>query len=170
MGKKLFAIFTIVPLIELALLVVLGDAMGLAATLALVFATGLAGAYLAKREGLRVLRSWQESIARAAIPTDGIMSGVLVLVGGIFLVTPGVLTDVLGISLLLPPSRRAIAKVVKGYLAKQIESGDLQVRGSLGSAMGSGIGFGFGGDASDERGDDIIEVSSRRVDDTRPPN
>ncbi len=154
MGKKLFAIFTIVPLIELALLVALGDAMGLKATLALVMTTGIAGAYLAKHEGLRVLRSWQDSIATGAIPTDGIMNGALVLVGGVLLITPGILTDALGISLLVAPSRRAIASIIKVYLLKMIESGEIQV-GMLGGVNRRS--------ESQAQPDTIIEVSSIRI-------
>ena len=108
LGRQ-FLLFTLVPLVELWLLVQIGEVVGLPATLAAVVMTGALGASLAKREGLRTLHAWQESLARGQLPEEGLASGLLILVGGIFLVTPGVLTDVIGLSMLLPPLRRAAA-------------------------------------------------------------
>lgn len=107
---RLFLLFTLVPLVELYLLVSLGGAIGVWPTLALVGATGLFGAVLAKREGLRVLGSWQRSIAQGDIPREGLSSGALVLMGAVLLVTPGILTDVLGLALLFPPTRRGVSR------------------------------------------------------------
>lgn len=155
-GKKLFVLLTVVPLLELALLVVLGDLMGLAATLALVITTALAGAYLSKREGLRVLRSWQESLALGRLPTDAIMSGVLVLAGGIFLITPGVLTDALGILLLIPPTRRWIARRVERRLASRLARLSTSASGFNGGGLG-----GFVAAAGAETDFIDVEASSR---------
>ena len=156
MGKKLFLLFTLVPLLELSLLILLGDLMGLQATVGLVFITGFAGAYLAKREGLRVLKEWQHSISQAALPSDGIMNGALVLVGGILLITPGVLTDVLGMSLLLPPSRRWIGRKVHLYVQKAIAEGRIQV-------SGAGISP-FGDQSSAYQDHTIIDTEAHSVD------
>ena len=101
--------FTLVPVLELYLLIAVGGAIGAPATIGLVLATGLLGAVLAKREGMRVLRAWQEAMARGQIPEEGLASSLLVLVGGVLLVTPGVLTDVVWLALLAPPTRRALA-------------------------------------------------------------
>lgn len=127
MGRILFILFTVVPLVELYLLVLLGRHMGAWASLGLVLVTGVLGAVLAKGEGLRVLRRWQESLARGEMPEEGLLSGVLVLVGGVLLVTPGVLTDVAGVLLLLPPTRRLVAARVRRWLERRVVSGQVRV-------------------------------------------
>ncbi len=120
---KLLLLFTIVPLVELFLLVLLGNAVGFWPTLALVIVTAVAGTFLAKREGLKVWRAWRESIARGEMPEEGILGGVLVLLGGELLITPGVLTDVAGVLLLIPASRRFVAKHVRARLEDRIAQG-----------------------------------------------
>ncbi len=118
---RLLLLFTLVPLVEVYLLVTLGGLLGPAATVGLVLVTGAVGAFLARHEGSRVLREWQSSVAQGELPEEGVVSSVLVLVGGVLLVTPGVLTDIVGLSLLIPPSRKAIAKVVKRRLEAKME-------------------------------------------------
>ncbi|TPV93702.1 MAG: FxsA family protein [Myxococcales bacterium FL481] len=124
---RLLLLFTVVPAVELYLLVSLGGVLGGLPTVGLVLVTGLVGAFLAKREGLRVLQDWRSSIARGQLPADGITSGLLVLVGGVLLVTPGVLTDVVGLSLLVPPLRRQVAAVIARRAQRAMTQGTLQV-------------------------------------------
>ncbi|GAB5542284.1 MAG: FxsA family protein [Sandaracinaceae bacterium] len=125
---KLFLLFTLVPIAETYLLYLMGRYMGWLPTLLLVVFTGVLGAALAKREGLKVWRSWSEALAEARMPEEGILGGVLVLVGGVLLVTPGVLTDVTGMLLLVPPSRRFIAKHVRARLEERFQQGSHTVR------------------------------------------
>lgn len=152
---RLFLLFTIVPLAELYLLLEIGEWMGAGPTIALVLVTGLLGATLARREGARVLRSWQESMAQMQMPEEGVLSGVLVLVGGVLLVTPGVITDVVGLSLLFPPTRRVFAKVVKRWAEKRFEVRTLQ----MGDQFGDQFGGGFGGGPFGEP-EDVIDVEA----------
>lgn len=119
MFKYLLLAFTVVPFIELYLLLAIGREVGFWPTVGGVLLTGLIGAWLAKKEGLRVLRRWQESLAQGRMPEEGLVSGVLVLVGGVLLVSPGVLTDFVGIFLLFPPTRRLIA----GLVLRRVERG-----------------------------------------------
>ncbi len=126
MGKFLL-LFTIVPLLELYLLLLLGELMGFWPTVGLVLLTGVVGAWLAKSEGLRVFRKWQAALAEGRMPEEGVLGGLLVLVGGVLLVTPGVLTDVTGLLLLLPPSRRLIARGVQAHFEKRIQDGTVRV-------------------------------------------
>jgi UPF0716 protein FxsA len=116
---KLLLLFTVVPVVELYLLIAIGQNVGAGPTIALVLGTGLLGAWLAKREGARVLRNWQDSMARGEIPKEGVISSVLVLLGGVLLVTPGVVTDVMGLFLLLPWTRRLVANVVRKRLEQR---------------------------------------------------
>lgn len=125
---KLLLLFTIVPLLEVYLLYALGSVLGFWPTVAIVLVTGFMGAFLAKREGLKVWRAWREAIARGELPEDGLVGGVLVLLGGVLLVAPGVLTDVTGLLLLIPPTRRVIANVVRARLQKRIEQGSMGFR------------------------------------------
>ncbi len=147
MGRWLFLLFTVVPLVELYLLLWLGDRLGFAATVALVLFTGVVGATLAKLEGLRVMREWQEALGAGKMPTDGVMGGLLILVGGVLLVTPGVLTDLTGFLLLIPPTRRLVMKVLRRRLEAGIASGNVRVQtmggfGGFGSTPGRPAGRG----------------------------
>jgi UPF0716 protein FxsA len=109
--------FLVVPLVELWLLLRVGDVIGFWPTVGLVVAMAVLGAWLAKREGLRVLQSWQRALAEFRVPEEGVTSGVLVLVGAVLLMTPGVLTDLVGIAFLVPASRRLIAPVLEKHLS-----------------------------------------------------
>ena len=108
-------------MLELYLLITIGQSLGAAATVAIVLVTGMLGAALARREGSRVLQAWQEATARGEMPKDGLVASGLVLVGGILLITPGVLTDVTGLLLLVPVTRRFIAKFVRGWLLRRFK-------------------------------------------------
>lgn len=134
---KLLALFTIVPLVELALLIFIGERVGLWPTVGLVFVTGGLGAWLAKREGLRVLREWQASLARGQMPEEGVLGGLLVLVGGVLLITPGVVTDLTGLLLLLPPTRRLVAARVRKAVERRIGDGSIRVVDLSGGGFGA---------------------------------
>ena len=162
---RLFLLFTLVPALELWLLISIGGWLGALPTLGLVVATGLAGAALAKREGFRVLRSWQEAGARGELPKDGIISSALVLVGGVLLVTPGVVTDFVGLALLVPAARRFAAAQIKQRLEKRFE---LQSAGpSMFFAMG-GPGSAADGEVIDvdahEPAEDVDDLEVTNVD------
>jgi UPF0716 protein FxsA len=126
-AKYLFLAFTVVPLLELYLLIGIGRQVGVLPTLGMVLVSGLLGAWLAKREGRRVLRNWRAATAEGRLPEDGILSGALVLVGGVLLVTPGVVTDVAGFLLLIPVTRRFIASRLRRVLERQMQAGTLRV-------------------------------------------
>lgn len=143
---RLFLLFTLIPLLEVFLLVQLTQATSLATTFFFVIATGVLGAYFAKREGARVIREWQTATRSGRMPAEGILGGVLVLVGGTLLVAPGVLTDVVGLLLLFPPTRRAIAPLVRRWLERRIANGSIHVSGFRSGPPG-GRGPGAGANA-----------------------
>jgi UPF0716 protein FxsA len=134
---KLFVLFTALPLVDLWLLLQIGQVLGFWSTVALVVLTGMAGAWLARTEGFRVVREWQRAIAEGRLPAEGVLSGALVLAGGLLLVTPGVLTDVLGLALLFPPSRRLVAAALRRWLARQVQAGRIRVVGVSRGARGA---------------------------------
>lgn len=127
MGKLLLFLFTVVPLVELYLLLWVGRLLGFGPTVGIVVATGLLGAALAKREGIRVLSKWQAALAEGRVPEEGLLEGVLVFVGGLFLITPGVLTDAFGLLMLIPPTRRLMARFVRSRIEKGVRSGKVRV-------------------------------------------
>lgn len=115
---RIFLLFTLVTLVELAILVPLSSAIGILPTLAMVVVTGLLGAWLAKREGVRVLSQAQQRLQRGEMPTSELLDGVCVLIAGAFLMTPGVLTDVVGFLLLTPAGRRPLHTLSKRWMER----------------------------------------------------
>ena len=133
---RLALLFVIVPLLELALLIEIGQVVGFLPTMALVVLTGVTGAWLTRLEGLRTLVKLRDDLARGQLPGQAIMDGMSILVGGALLLTPGILTDLVGFSLLLPPTRRAIQRRVRESLEQHIQDGaiEMTVLGSRGWA------------------------------------
>jgi UPF0716 protein FxsA len=123
---RLALLFVIIPVLELILLVELGQMVGLMPTLALVVLTGVAGAALARAEGMRVFWAFQKEVASGRLPGQALQDGIAVLVGGAFLLTPGILTDLAGFSLLLPPTRRWVQRRVRRALERRIQEGTVQ--------------------------------------------
>lgn len=97
--------FIVVPLAELAVIIAVGDLIGLLPTLLLLLLVSAAGAWLSKREGLAAWRRFQLALAEGRVPTVEVADGAMILLAGALLLTPGFLTDVVGILLLLPPTR-----------------------------------------------------------------
>ncbi|MCB9025764.1 MAG: FxsA family protein [Bdellovibrionaceae bacterium] len=122
----LFLLFTIVPIIELFLLIEVGKVIGAWDTVFIVFTTGVVGAYMAKSQGLSILMSTQKQLAQGQLPTDNIIQGVLVFIGGVFLITPGFITDFLGLTLVFPLTRNLYIHSVKTFFQKKIKSGGMQ--------------------------------------------
>jgi len=113
----LFFLFVVVPLVELMILIQVGGVIGTLPTILICVATGAAGAKLAKAEGRAALQRMNQAVAAGRIPTDDIVDGLLILVAGALLLTPGYLTDATGLLLLFPPSRALIRpRVVRWFL------------------------------------------------------
>jgi UPF0716 protein FxsA len=124
----LFLAFVLLPFAELFILIRIGKVVGAWYTLLGVIAVGLLGAYLAKLQGLRVIRQWQESLNQGRLPEEGIVGGILVLVGCLLLITPGIITDFVGLAFLLPVTRRAIVPVLKRAIERRIQNGTIRVQ------------------------------------------
>lgn len=123
MFSRLLALFIILPLIELALLIELGGIVGVWPTIALVLGTGAVGAALARSQGARVLREIRAELAMGRMPAARMLDGLMILIGGILLLTPGVLSDLLGIALLFPPSRAVFKQILRIRLERMIRTG-----------------------------------------------
>ncbi len=112
-------LFSIIPVVELAILIKIGTLIGTLNTIAIVVFTALLGAYLVRREGLSVAYRLQRNLQQGIFPAEELIDGALILVSGALLLTPGVLTDIAGFTMVLAPSRRVIKKYLKGYLKKR---------------------------------------------------
>jgi len=117
--SRLFLLFLFVPLAELYLLIQVGRVIGAAATILLVILTAAAGAALARAEGLRTLAAIQESLVAGRPPTDELIEGAMILVAGLALLTPGFLTDALGLLILFSPPRRPIRRWLVAQLRRR---------------------------------------------------
>ena len=127
MFLRLLLLFTVVPLVELYLLIRLGAVIGVVPTLALVIVTGALGASLARWQGLGVIGRISEDLAQGRLPTDALIDGLLILIAGALLLTPGMITDALGFFLLVPPGRSAVRKAIARRLARRAGVGDPNV-------------------------------------------
>lgn len=145
MLARLALLFVVVPLLELVLLIQLGQWVGLWPTLLLVLSTGVIGASLARSQGLRTLAAFQRELAQGRLPGGPLMDGLAVLVGGAFLLTPGLLTDLAGFALLIPASRGWIRRSLTARLQRMQEEGTLRVGiVTPGMPFGGGFPSGFG--------------------------
>src|SRR5919106_221760 len=108
----LIALFIIVPLLELYVILQVGDAIGVIPTILLLAADSLLGSMLLRSQGRAVWRRFNETLAAGAMPHKEVLDGVLVIFGGAFLITPGFLTDVVGVVFLLPPTRALVRRVL----------------------------------------------------------
>ena len=131
---KLLLLFIVVPALELALIIQVGIHLGTWPTLALIVFTGIVGAYLARLQGLSVLTRAQEQMSRGELPAGSLVDGVMILVAGALLMTPGILTDAVGFSLLVPALRNRIKEVVLLRFRKAVEENRVHVHVS-------GMGF-----------------------------
>ena len=121
----LILIFTLVPVIELALLIKIGQYIGVGYTIGTVVITGVVGAYLAKLQGLLTLRRIQDDINQGRMPTDRLIDGVLILCSGILLLTPGFITDLIGLMGLISLTRNLFKQWLKQKLRDMINRGEV---------------------------------------------
>jgi len=123
----LFFLFTLVPLLELYLLIRLGTYVGAVDTIAIVIGTGVAGGLLAKSQGLAVLDRMRAELNQGRLPAESLFDGLLILIAGAMLVTPGLLTDGLGLLLLIPLSRQGIKSWLKRKMQEKISEGEIHI-------------------------------------------
>ena len=112
--------FILVPLAELYVLIQVGQVIGLLDTLALLLLISVVGAWLAKREGLGVLRRMQAALNAGRVPGTELVDAFLILLAAALMLTPGFLTDIVAILLLLPPVRAVVRRQLRRILARRI--------------------------------------------------
>ena len=115
---KLFLLFAIIPVVEIAILIKIGGIIGAFYTVAIVIGTAIIGAYLVRLQGVSIMLRFQNNLQQGIFPAEEMIDGAMALVAGAVLLTPGLITDIIGFTLLLPPTR----KIIKGSVKKFIKS------------------------------------------------
>ena len=161
MFYRLVLLFTLLPLIELYLLYLLSTLLGWTLTIIIVLLTGFWGAFMAKLQGWFLWRDVRVQMMRGKMPADSLFDGVIILVASVMLITPGVLTDLAGFLLLVPPIRVVVRNFAKAYLSQRMI---LEVRNMTFGPNGTPNPTGQSGPAR-PTSPDVIDVEF-----TRKPN
>ena len=164
MALLLFVLFIVVPIAELYVLIQIGQAIGVLPTIALLIADSVLGAALMRAQGRAAWLRFNTALAEGRVPGREVMDGALVIFGGALLLTPGFLSDFLGLILLLPPTRALVRRV----LVKRF--GDRLVATATSGAQTRVFGFGRPPGASAGRTDpfdDVVDSSATDVDPRR---
>jgi UPF0716 protein FxsA len=123
----LFLIFVLVPVIELTILIKVGSVIGTLNTITIILLTALIGAYLVRLEGLGVLYRIQKNMNEGIFPAEELINGVMILVAGALLLTPGFFTDVIGFLMVFPASRNVLKRIARRYIDRRIASSDITI-------------------------------------------
>jgi UPF0716 protein FxsA len=124
---RLLLLFTLVPLLELYILIKIGGYLGAFPTLALVVLTALLGIVLARFEGLKTLQQIRKSLSQGIVPAEEMVDGVLIFVAGILLIIPGVLTDLFALVLLIPYTRTIFKRWLRRRFDRMIAAGNVRL-------------------------------------------
>lgn len=128
MFLRLFLVFTIVPIIEIWILIKIGRVIGPLPTVAILLAISLAGAWLAKSQGFRIIVAIRDELAAGHLPAAHFLDGALVLAGGILLLSPGFFTDFIGIFFLIPATRELLKRWLRNWLEHRLLQGSFVIR------------------------------------------
>lgn len=126
--KWLLLMFIVLPTAELALLIYSGQQLGFLPTIAIILLTGVGGAYLAKRQGLRAWSELQRRMQVMETPGDALIDSACILLGGILLIMPGFLTDIIGILLLFNGPRNILRPFIQRWIYKKMKNGQIIIR------------------------------------------
>jgi UPF0716 protein FxsA len=119
---KLILLFTIIPALELYLLISVGSIVGAPITILIIIITGVLGAFLAKKQGLLTMQKAMQEFQMGRAPAEELWHGLLIIFAGIVLITPGFITDAIGFLLLIPISRKMMFSFLKTKLGAYVTS------------------------------------------------
>lgn len=125
---RLTLLFVLLPLVELAILVYLGTVIGALYTILIVVLTGILGAVLTRSQGLAILSKIRSNIQRGILPARELFDGALILIGGLLLLTPGIITDILGLAVMIPQTRRIIGELIRSPIYRRIQRRQIRYR------------------------------------------
>jgi UPF0716 protein FxsA len=150
MALLLVVIFIVLPIAEIYVIIKVGEAIGVLPTIALLVLDSFLGAALWRSQGRAAWRRFNDALAQGRIPAREVFDGAMVILGGAFLITPGFITDVIGLALLIPPSRAMFRGLVAGVARRRAM---FSVRGvRWGSPRGNGGDPGQAGRGYDYEG------------------
>jgi UPF0716 protein FxsA len=121
MRTKLWLLFLIVPLVEIALFIEIGSRIGTGTTLLSLALMAVLGATLAQREGLKTWWRIQDKVSKGLMPGEELLDGMMILVAGVLLLTPGFFTDAIGLFLLFPGTRRVTKRWLRSALRRRLQ-------------------------------------------------
>jgi len=126
MFLKLLMLFTVVPLVELYVLIKVGEKIGTVNTIGIVLLTGIVGASFARTQGSMALARIRDTLVQGQIPGRELVGGAMILAGGVMLVTPGIITDIVGLSLIFPLTRNFYTDIAVAFIQRKFQSGKWQ--------------------------------------------
>ncbi len=124
---KLFLCFTLIPVVELYLLIKVGTLIGGFNTVLLVILTGFAGAWLAKMEGINTMLKVRMNLQQGIMPAEELMNAVIILIAGVVLITPGLITDIFGLMLLWPVTRNYFKRILRRKFDEMQARGNINI-------------------------------------------
>ncbi|MFD1019012.1 FxsA family protein [Thalassobacillus hwangdonensis] len=127
MFRWLLLLIIIVPALEIGILVYAGSLIGPLWVILLIIATGVVGAWLAKKQGLETIYSFRQSVSMGQMPQGTLLDGACILVGGAVLLTPGFITDAIGFMLLIPATRTPIKALISKWVRRMMENGNITI-------------------------------------------
>ncbi|RZI53278.1 membrane protein FxsA [Aeribacillus pallidus] len=125
--RTLLIFFIVAPACEIGVLILSGKTIGVLPTVLLIILTGFVGAYLAKKQGMQAVRNLQKEIQYGRIPSNAILDAIAILVGGIMLLTPGFISDIVGLFLLFPITRNWIKPFLIQFIKKWIDKHTIHI-------------------------------------------
>ncbi len=160
----LFLAFIVLPVVEIYLITQVAGQLGWAETIFLVIFVSLAGAWLVRREGIGVIRRLQGSLQEARMPTRELADGAMIFFAAALMLTPGFLTDALGLALLIPPMRAVLRPPVIAFFRRRLQVRVSGLAGGLGGDLAGGFGPGGGpfGPGGPGRGD-VFDVDGEHI-------
>ena len=165
---RLFLLFTIIPLAELWLLLWFSSLTNPTVTFGLVVVTGILGAWLARKQGSQAWKKIQQHMVQGQPPTGVVLDGLMILVAGAFLITPGIMTDMVGFAFLIP----ALREILKAHIGEWLKKRALMQVQAHASSFQAGAGFQTGSEGFQDftqpgtsvKPEDIIDVEYVRKD------
>lgn len=127
---RLFLLFTLFPILEILILMQISAILGPLTAIILVVGTGFAGASLAKIQGFQTVQRIRENMKQGIMPGDEVFDAFLIFVAGVLLITPGLISDVSGIILLMPKTRARVKRFIVQAIDRRIKNGTLRFRRS----------------------------------------
>lgn len=126
--KWLFLAFIIIPTAELSILIYSGQQIGFLPTISIILLTGFLGAYLAKKQGVKAWNDFNRRMAQMETPGDAMIDGICIFIGGLLLLMPGFITDIVGLLLLFSGPRNLIRPMIHKWIYKKMKNKQIIIR------------------------------------------